>query len=66
MAGRDRARGDGPPDGAHDWLQAEPVLVCREGFDGNAGVGLRLFGDDIGDFYGMARPSLWRSSLAGD
>src|SRR5437660_4754461 len=47
----DRAHADRPPDGAHDWLQAEPVFVRREGFDGNAGVGLRLFGDDIGEFF---------------
>ena len=52
------------PDAAYDGFQADPVLVRREGLDGDAGMGFRLFGDDLGDFYGMARPSLRRGSLA--
>jgi len=49
-------RGDGAcadrrPDAAHHQLQAEPVFVGGESFDGNTQMGLRLFGDDVGEFF---------------
>ena len=37
MPRRDRAHADGRPDPTHDWLQAEPVLVGGESFDGTPG-----------------------------
>ena len=51
MSQRDRPRADGRPDPAHDRLQAEPVLVGGESFDGDARMSLRFFGDDLGDFF---------------
>jgi hypothetical protein len=51
MSRRDRARADGRPDPAHDRLQSEPMLVGGEGFDGDARMGLRFFGDNLGDFF---------------
>jgi hypothetical protein len=62
----DGAHADRRPDAAHDRFQADPVFVCREGLDSDARMSLRLFGDDLGNFYGMARPSFRRSSLAGE
>ena len=51
MTGGDRARADRRPNPAHDRLQAEPMFVGREGFDGEARMGLPLLGDDLGDFF---------------
>lgn len=51
MSRRDRPRADGRPDPAHNWLQSDPVFVGGESFDGDARMGLRLFGDDLGDFF---------------
>jgi len=51
MAWRNRARADRRPYAAHDWLQPEPMLVGRERFDRDAGMGRGFFGDDLGDFF---------------
>lgn len=51
MAVGDGANADRRPDATHNRLQTEPVFVCCEGFDGNARMGLRLLGDDFGDFF---------------
>ena len=51
MAGRDRAHADWRPNPPHDRLQAEPVFVGREGFDGEAGMDFGFLGDDLGDFF---------------
>ena len=69
MAWCDRARADWRPYAAHDWLQSEPMLVGRERFDRDAGMGRGFFGDDLGDFFevvllrggrglGVSRPRL--------
>ena len=57
MAWRDRAASERRPYAAHDRLQPEPMLVGRERFDRDAGMSRGFLGDDLGDFYGMARPS---------
>ncbi len=41
------------------------MLVGRERFDRDAGMGRGFFGDDFSDFYGMTRPSFRRRRLAG-
>jgi hypothetical protein len=51
MAGRDRTRADRRPYASHDRLQSEPMLVGRERFDRDAGMGRGFFGDDFGDFF---------------
>ena len=51
MAGRDRAHADWRPYAPHDRLQSEPMLVGRERFDRDAGMGRGFFGDDFGDFF---------------
>src|ERR1700710_1694317 len=45
------APADGTPAAAQARFKADPMLVRREGLDFDAGVGLRLFGDDLGDFF---------------
>jgi hypothetical protein len=51
MAVRDRARADRRPYASHDRLQSGPMLVGRERFDRNGGMGRGFFGDDFGDFF---------------
>jgi hypothetical protein len=61
VAAGDRALAARRPDPAEDRLQADPVLVGGEGLDRRAGMALRFLGDDLGELYGMARPSVDRS-----
>jgi hypothetical protein len=63
MAGGDRARADRRPNPAHDRFQAQPVFVGREGFDGDARMSLRLFGDDLGDFFLNSSCSAWLAAF---
>ena len=51
MSRRDRARAEGRPDPAHNRLQSAPVFVGGESLDGDARMGLRFFGNDLGDFF---------------
>jgi hypothetical protein len=45
MAVRDRGRADRRPYASHDRLQSEPMLVGRQRFDRNPGMGRGFFGD---------------------
>ena len=51
MAERDWTGADRRPYASHDRLQSEPMLVGRERFDRDAGMGRGFFGDDFGDFF---------------
>ena len=51
MAVGDRPLADRRPDPAGHRLQADPVLVGREGFDRRVGMARRFLGDDLGDFF---------------
>lgn len=57
VAAGDRALAAWRPDPTQDRLQPDAVLVGGEGFDRRAGMALRLLGDGLREFYGMARPS---------
>jgi hypothetical protein len=51
MAKSDRTRSDRRPNPTQDRLQAEPVFIGRERFDGDARMGFGFFGDNLGDFF---------------